>query len=125
MQTQKHDRLATASLSIGGIGLVLTGLSHSRSMLITQLNSAGSNLEYFILLGAAFLLLVLASLELDAGFSAMRQTPKSAYRVYSKMTAVSEIMVGVVELLPVILCLVIVIEVFLLRFLTLKPLFEF
>jgi hypothetical protein len=123
-QTTVCDRSAINSLTIGVLGAILTGYMHYRIMTSSHFDFLIRDAEVFLTLGAILLVFALSVVDLRAGLYTIRHL-NEPHSKYAKPVALSGITLGIAELLPAAIILMILIETLALKFITIKNIFKF
>jgi cytochrome c biogenesis factor len=121
--SQSLERYATRSLVIGIIGAILTGLVHWGIMTSSH-DFLVRDAEFLLVLGTLLIVIALSAWDLKQGMYVIRHKNEPHGRL-AEPVASAGITLGVLELLPAAILLMIMLETLAFRFIPIQHLLEF
>ncbi len=116
---KSSDRFAVISAVLGAIGIALTGWVHYQITNSSHFDFLIHDNEFFLMIGFVLLIAMLSIGDLWEGLRAFRHL-KEPHHGFAKPLAIAGITLGVVDIVPALMILLIVLETLLLKFIQIK-----
>jgi len=114
LSSRSSDRFAVIAIAMGIIATALTGLVHYQITNSSHFDFIIRDQEFFLMLGFVFLILAFCAGDLWEALHAITHL-KEPHRRFAKPLAIAGITLGIVDIVPAILILLIIAETLLLK----------
>ncbi len=116
---QRSDSLAIISIALGIVGAAATGFVHYQIATSAHFDFMIHDAEFYLVLGIVVIAMAFAAGDLGTGVDAIRHL-NTPHHAFARPLAVAGITVGVVDLFPALIILVIIIETLFLKLVQIK-----